>query len=129
MLPRPLVLIVGLIALAMLGGCGDTKTGTMLVSPSRFMLYNCNEMVAHQAGLVARRRQLEDLMARAKRDGGGGVVSAIAYEPEYQNTLGELKVLRQQAAEKECTLPDPNALPASPTSSAQPQAKPARTKR
>lgn len=126
MLRRLLVITFGLVAL---GGCGDTKTGTMLVSPSRFMLYNCNELVAQQKGTVARLRQLEDLMARAKRDAGGGVVSAVAYEPEYQNAQGELKVLRQQAAEKDCTLPDPNAPVASPSSPPAPAAKPGRHKR
>ncbi|MCK9915961.1 hypothetical protein MXD81_43085 [Microbacteriaceae bacterium K1510] len=119
----------GLALAAALGGCGDTKTGTMLVSPSRFMLYNCNELVVQQTATVARLRQLEDLIARAKRDSGGSLVSAVSYEPEYQNALGELKVLRQQAAQKDCTLPDPNAQPASTTAAPQPQAKPARRKR
>ncbi len=123
MFRRFLVLMFGLVAL---GGCGDTKTGTMLVSPSRFLLYNCNELAAQQKGTVARLRQLEDLIARAKRDAGGGVVSAVAYEPEYQNALGDLKVLRQQAAEKDCTLPDPNAPVVSPSPSV---AEPARRKR
>jgi len=119
----------GLALAAMLGGCGDTKTGTMLVSPARFTLYNCNEMVAQQTATVARLRQLEDLIARAKRDSSGGFVSAVAYEPEYQNAQGELKVLRQQAAQKDCTLPDPNARPASPATPSQPQAKSSRPKR
>lgn len=119
----------GLALATALGGCGDTKTGTMLVSPARFTLYNCNELVAQQTATVARLRQLEDLMARAKRDSGGSFVSAVSYEPEYQNAQGELKVLRQQAAQKECKLPDPNAQPASPTSPPQPQAKPGRPRR
>jgi len=117
----------GLALAAALGGCADSKTGTLLVSPSRFTLYNCNEMGVHQKAIVARQRQLEDLMARAKRDSGGGIVSAVAYEPEYQNMLGELKVLRQQAAQKDCVLPDPYAP--EPVAPAPAPAKPARGKR
>ena len=114
----------GLALAAALGGCGDTKTGTMLVSPARFTLYNCKELAAQQGALLARRRQLEDLIVRAKRGSGGSLVSAVAYEPDYQAVLGELKVLRQEAAQKECTLPDPNAPAVSP-----PAAKPGRPKR
>lgn len=111
--------------LTVLGSCAsDPKTGNVLVSPARFMLYNCKELAQHQMSLVARQRQLEGLMRQAKQGSGGSFVSAIAYEPDYQNVLGEMKVLRQQQAEKECNLPDPYA-PAAPP----PAAKSAKPKR
>lgn len=127
---RLLVTAFGLAAIAVLGGCAsDPKTGTALVSPSRFMLYNCKELAAHQAGTVARQRQLERLMAQAKQGSGGSFVSTIAYEPEYQNVLGEMKVLRQEAVQKECNLPDPYAPAAAPPPAAPKPAKPAKPKR
>jgi len=116
----------GLAVAAIVGGCTtNSKSGTTLVSPGRFILFNCKELAAQQTGLVGRQRQLEELMTKAKQGSGGTIVSAVAYEPEYQNVQGEMKVLRQEAAEKNCNLPDPYA-PAVPPPAA---AKPAKPKR
>jgi hypothetical protein len=122
---RLLIPAFGLTLAAALGGCTDSRSGTMLVSPARFTLYNCQELAAHQAGLVSRQRQLEDLMAKANREAAGRIVSAAAYQPEYQTVLGEMKVLRQEAVQKDCKLPDPYAPP---PVTAKP-AKPAKPKR
>lgn len=121
---RLLVPAFGL-TLAALGGCTDSRSGTMLVSPARFTLYNCQELATHQATLVSRQRDLEGLMARANRESAGRIVSVAAYQPEYQTVLGEMKVLRQEAAQKDCKLPDPYAPP---LVAAKP-AKPAKPKR
>lgn len=123
-------ILSGLALLAALGGCASNdKTGTMLVSPSRFTLYNCKELAYQQTQSVTRQRELEGLIARAKQDASGGLVSAIAYEPEHQSVLGELKVLRQEAKEKNCNLPDPDAVPPPVAAAAAKPANPAKPKR
>jgi hypothetical protein len=121
----------GLALTTTLVGCAsDTKSGNAFVSPARFMLYTCKELGQQQAALLGRQRQLEQLMAKSKQDAGGGFVNVIAYEPDYQNTLGEMKVLRQQQAEKGCNLPDPYAPGAAAAAAPQQQpAKPVRRKR
>lgn len=125
---KPFALASALALAAALGACADSRTGNVFVSPARFTLYNCRELADYQIGLVDRRRQLEGLMAKAKQEASGSIVNTIAYEPDYQTALGELKVLRQEAAQKGCNLPDSNALPPAAPVSAKP-AKPAKPKR
>ena len=53
-------------------------------------------------------------MNRASEGGGGALIGNLTYRADYENALGEEKVLRRTAAEKKCELPPP-AAPASPT--------------
>jgi hypothetical protein len=124
---RLLTTVSAFAAVTVLAGCTDTKSGTFLVSPARFTLYNCKELADYQGGAVARQRQLEKLMAQSRQESSGTIVNAIAYQPEYQNVLGEIKVLREEAAQKGCTLPDPYAAPPAPV--ALKPATPARRRR
>jgi hypothetical protein len=68
--------------------------------------------------LVGRQKELRELMAKASEGSGGAVIGNLSYRPEYENMLGEEKVLRRAAAEKNCELPPPAsaAVPAAATS-------------
>jgi len=109
---RPFVIAVGLLVIALLGGCAvsDDRLASMMVAPGKFALYTCPEMVQAQKDNVKRQREMEGLMAKAGTESSGRLVSALAYRPEYLTLQGELKDLRNAAAEKQCVLPDPATI-------------------
>jgi hypothetical protein len=121
---RARMAMAGLLSALALSGCvSDDTMSTILVSPGKFILYTCSELITQGRALAQRQRQLESLMAKAGQGAGGQAVSAMAYRPEYLVNLGEMKDLRATAAEKQCTLPDLYAPPPAPN--APPPAKPA----
>lgn len=116
---------------AALGGCASSpeSVGSVFIAPGKYVLYSCPELVQRQSEIVVRQRELEGLMAKANKDAGGRLVSLMAYDTEYASAKADLKVLRQEAVEKQCQLPDPNALPpapAAPPTVKPPAAKPKR---
>ena len=46
-------------------------------------------------------------MDKASEGGGGSVIGALSYRPDYEKQLGDEKVLRRTAAEKKCALEPP----------------------
>ena len=115
-----------LAALALSGCASDDTMSFMLVSPGKFILYTCPELIQQGRAMAKRQRELESLMAKAGQDAGGQFVNAVAYRQEYLTNRGEMKDLRGQAKEKQCTLPDlytpdPHGTPAAAT---QPQPTP-----
>ena len=109
---RPLFMTVGLVLGASLGGCAmsDDRLASMMVAPGKFALFTCPEMVQAQKDNVKRQREIEGLMAKAGQESSGRLVSALAYRPEYLTLQGEMKDLRNAAAEKQCVLPDPATI-------------------
>jgi hypothetical protein len=99
---RAAALSIIAVALAALGGCAsEDSTGRFLVTPDKFVLYNCAQLSdAAQANLL-RQQELEKLMAKAGT-GPGTVVSDLAYRPEYVQLRGEMVELRKTSAEKNC---------------------------
>lgn len=107
MKPVCIAALCGLVAA--LGGCTTSESaGRMLVSPTKYQFYSCRDLIGPWNGVNARRRQLEELMAQAGKESGGRFIGALAYQTEYTNVSGEIYTLRQEAAAKQCTLPDPN---------------------
>lgn len=93
-------------ALALSGCATDDTMSFVLVSPGKFILYTCPELITQGRAMAKRDRELESLMAKAGQGAGGQFVNAIAYRQEYLTNRGEMKDLRAQAKEKQCTLPD-----------------------
>ena len=92
-----------------LAGCtGGDGIGTILADPGRYSAFRCNDMAVRWTYLNTRERQLGDLMLRASEGTGGTVIGAIAYRPEYEQTLSEKRLLRRAAAEKKCDLTPPS---------------------
>jgi len=88
-----------------LGGCStipDQATAIFSTSPGKFNFYTCQDMEPVVRGLLARRIELEQLMARASQGGGGNFVNAIAYRTEYEQTNSDLKELQKASADKQC---------------------------
>ncbi len=87
-----------------LAGCGaGGGPGSLLVDPGHYSAYHCNDLAARWKVLVAREKELRELMERADQGGGGAVIGSLAYRPEYDAVLGEERLLQRTAAEKNCT--------------------------
>ena len=84
-------------------GCAsEDSAGRFLVTPGKFVLYNCAQLSdAAQANLL-RQQELEKLMAKAGTGSGAVIVSDLAYRPEYVQLRGEMNELRKTSAEKNC---------------------------
>ncbi len=86
-----------------MSGCGSADTaGRFLVTPDKFVLYNCVQLSDAAQVNFARQQVLEKLMAKAGTGGGAEIVSDLAYRPEYLQLRGEMNELRKAIAAKNC---------------------------
>jgi hypothetical protein len=102
------IVLVGLLAAALLSGCstGDAVS-TVMIDPAHYSVYHCDGLQARLKALQSREQELSNLMLRASEGGGGALIGNLTYRADYENALGEEKVLRRTAAEKKCDLPPP----------------------
>jgi hypothetical protein len=108
----------GLLVVGLLAGCSTSDgVGTFIVDPGRYSVYHCDGLTARLKAVLTREEELSNLMQRASDGGGGALIGNLSYRADYENALGEEKVLRRTAAEKKCELPPPGA-PASPAPTA-----------
>lgn len=100
-----------LLAALLVAGCAlsDENLSRVMVAPGKFSLYTCPELVTKGKELAKRERELAGLMAKARTSAGGGVVSELAYRPDYVSAQGELRDVREAAAAKQCDLSAVNA--------------------
>ena len=115
---------VCILAAGALGGCsmGD-GVGSLLIDPGHYSVYHCKDLVARLQGLLGREKELSNLMDKASEGGGGQVIGNLSYRLDYENTVGEEKLLRRTAAEKKCELPPPaGAVAPTPSYATSPQA-------
>jgi hypothetical protein len=122
---RAILISIGLTLPALLAGCvAGERAEDFYVAPGKYVLYDCQQLAGAAAHFEERDRELSGLMARAKQDAGGELVSALAYNSDYYSNLGELKDVRREQAEKNCS-PDIKAAPTAPA----PPKTPTRRKR
>jgi hypothetical protein len=95
-----------------LAGCAASgeHAEDFYVAPGKYVLYDCAQLAGTAARLEERDRELSRLIARAKEGPGGGLVSALAYDPDYYSNLGELRDVQREQADKKCP-PDLKAAP------------------
>ena len=93
-------LVAGIVATA-LAGCTN-GAGSLLIDPGRYSAYHCNDLAAQWKVLVAREKELRDLMDRADQGGGGAVIGSLAYRTDYESVRSEEQLLQREAAEKNC---------------------------
>jgi hypothetical protein len=97
----------GVGAVIALGGCGSLRTdgvASLAVDPARYEGLHCKDLVGQLNGLVAREKQLRNLIDKASEGGGGTVIATVAYRGDYDTVLEQEKVLKRTAAEKNCEL-------------------------
>jgi hypothetical protein len=94
-------------AVIALGGCGSLGAdgvASLAVDPARYEGFHCKDLVAQWNGLVAREKQLRNLIDKASDGGGGTVIATVAYRSDYDTVLEQEKVLKRTAVEKNCEL-------------------------
>lgn len=94
-----------LVVAGLLAGC-STSGGldSLVADPARYSVYRCKDLAPRLAALVAREKDLRNLIAKASEGSGGVVIANLSYGAEYESVMGEEKVLRRTAAEKNCDL-------------------------
>jgi hypothetical protein len=101
----PRVLLPLALAAAVVAGCstnGEDRLGSALVAPGGFEFYDCQQLATQDRVQTTHEHELERLMAKAKQGAGGGLVSAIAYEPDYATNHATLRELHREQARKKC---------------------------
>lgn len=98
--------LAALLAALLAAGCAmsDDSLSRVMVAPGKFSFYTCPELVAKAGELAKRERELKGLMAKAGESAGGGLVSALAYRPDYVSARGEMRDVREAAAAKQCDM-------------------------
>jgi hypothetical protein len=103
--------VLGATVLAcVLGGCSGLNMQSVpsaMVTPGKYEFHDCRAIETALKGRQARQVQLEKLMADASKETGGGIVSAMAYRPEYAANQGEIDELVRTTATKNCTEQSP----------------------
>jgi hypothetical protein len=102
---RAIGLHCGLLGLAagLLAACGlQDGPGSFLADPGQYSVYHCNEIAAQSKVLADREKELRNLMDKADQGGGGSVIGAVAYGPQYDTVRADEKILQRTAVEKNC---------------------------
>jgi hypothetical protein len=96
-----------LVAILLAGctGSGEDRLGQNLVAPGGYEFYDCGQLANSQRTLIARNKELERLMDKARQGPAGGFVSAVTYEPEYASNRASLREVEREQAVKNCSAP------------------------
>jgi type IV pilus biogenesis protein CpaD/CtpE len=97
-------ILIALTSLGLLAGCASHDIVSTVARPGKYRLYNCEQLDRRGADLLKRERELDALMQKARQGPGGELAIAIAYQNEYNTTLGDLREVDITAADKNCTL-------------------------
>lgn len=113
-----------LVVAGLVAGCSTSDgVSSFIIDPGHYSAYHCDGLAARLKVLQARQQELANLMDRASEGGGGVLIGNMSYRADYENAVGEEKVLRRTAAEKKCELPPPAAAaPTTPTAYTAPAA-------
>jgi hypothetical protein len=109
---------VAVAASALLSGCAMANDGlsSVVVAPGNYVLFTCDDIARTTKGVEARRKELEQLTAKAGTDTAGRIIAETTYGTEYVSTQGQLNSLRAAAAEKNCDSAPDAAKPTTPAS-------------
>lgn len=96
------------LAVLIVFGCSANQdVSTLLVDPGHYSAYHCKDFPPQLALLTTREQTLRNLMDKANESSGGALIGNLTYRADYEDVLGEEKVLRRAAAEKNCDLSTP----------------------
>ncbi len=94
---------VGALAfLCLTAACGTVDPGYSIVTQDKFDFMTCREIVGNRAALIAREKELADLVEKTDASPGGILVSLAAYRSELASARTQLSVANRAAREKGC---------------------------
>jgi hypothetical protein len=100
--------VAATLAVLVIFGCSANQdVSTLFVDPGHYSAYRCKDFAPQLTLLTTREQSLRNLMDKANESGGGAIVGNLSYGADYEDVLGEEKVLRRAAAEKNCDLSAP----------------------
>jgi hypothetical protein len=100
--------VAAALAVLVVFGCSANQdVSTLFVDPGHYSAYHCKDFAPQLTLLAKREQSLRNLMDKASESGGGAIVGNLSYRADYEDVLGEEKVLRRAAAEKNCDLSAP----------------------
>ncbi|HEY1475893.1 MAG TPA: hypothetical protein VGF53_17620 [Pseudolabrys sp.] len=116
---RSVNVFFGAVFAALVSGCAmsEDPMASFLVAPGGYTLFSCDDIARTRTGVLARQKQLEELMAKAGTDAAGRIIAETTYGTEYAATRGQLRSLQAAAAERNCNVPaagTPGAPPSTP---------------
>lgn len=113
-------LAVLLLAGALLGGCATGATSSAFVDPSRYDLYNCDQLAKARKPVFERVTELQALMAKAETGAAGSLISGLAYQTDYVKARADLNLIDESRQRGNCgaLVPDAPAATAAATAPA-----------
>lgn len=87
--------VVVCLAAAATSGCSslpDSVVSTAFVDPAKYDLYNCTQLRPVRAGNVARLKELNGLMDKARTGAAGSTVAEVAYGNDLLTTRAQAKL-------------------------------------
>ncbi|EKS37573.1 hypothetical protein [Afipia clevelandensis] len=99
--------VLGVIA-ASLSACassgGESPFGSsVFVDPSKYDLYNCEQLATARKSTNDRVVELEGLMAKAESGAGGALVSGLAYQTDYRAQRAQRDAIDEKLARNNCS--------------------------
>ncbi|HEY0220212.1 MAG TPA: twin-arginine translocation pathway signal [Afipia sp.] len=98
-----------LLAGALLGGCATGATSSVFVDPSRYELYNCDQLNKARKPVFERVTELQALMAKAETGAAGGLISGLAYQTDFLKARAELNLIDETRQHGNCGALVPDA--------------------
>ena len=95
---------LALVLFALAGGCAGHEAVDAARRPGKYRFYSCDELTTRGTEIVRRERELREQIDKARQGPGGEFAVAVAYQAEYNQTLGDLQELENTGASKKCTL-------------------------
>ena len=101
------VSLLGAVTLG-LGACassgGESPFGSsVFIDPSKYDLYNCQQLVTARKTTHDRVVELEGLMAKAESGAGGSLVSGLAYQTDYRAQRAQRDAIDEKMARNNCS--------------------------
>ncbi|WP_143271248.1 hypothetical protein [Bradyrhizobium brasilense] len=81
--------------------------------PSRYDLYDCEQLANERKSLATQIEDFKRLMAKAETGAGGSVVAEMVYGPDYAKTVGQVHLADEAWQRNKCA--DHAAAPAHPS--------------
>jgi hypothetical protein len=97
----------GTLALAALAAaCSADLAGySTIVTQDKFDFMNCPQIISSRTGLVAREKDLSDLVTKAESSPGGIIASFAAYRSELASTRSQIVAVNRAAQKNGCDAP------------------------